>query len=751
MYEVNNMKSKLLNILYAFPTQLIVLHFKKNVLLMSLWAILLLFITGGIGKTFGLKYLFLDPEYLNQVNFWSFFFIGLAFAGFVTSWNVATYLLHSTRFPFIASLHRPFIQFSVNNSLLPILFIVFYFYKIMDFQLENGCDSMVLFSYIGGFIIGFLFALLVFVVYFRMANRDIFSYDVKKRYKTPRFLRGLVRERNKQQEKATVERNKWRIDFYIDGKWKIRRVRSVTHYNQKLLSNIFNQHHKNATILQLITIVSLIGLGTLMDSEVFRMPAGASVLILFAMLTSVLGALWYWLQGWHVFVILGLLIGINSITVGYHGKYRNKAYGMIYNEQQANYDYKQLSSLQNAVLIQADIDSTLEILNNWRAKFGEKKPKMVMVGVSGGGLRASVWSMRVLQHTDSLLNGNLTNQTMLMTGASGGMLGAAYYRALYYEALEKRLEGNLYDKKYTKRIAKDLQNAVLFSIAVNDLFVPWSSFKDGNERYPKDRGYIFEHQLNENTNYLLDNRLSTYQSMEASAAVPMMLIAPSIANDGKRLIISPQGISYLTCPKVAHRNPQNSQFDGIDFRRMFAAQNADSLRFTSALRMNATYPYILPNVHLPASPPIEVVDAGWRDNIGVDLPVRFAHVFKDWIQENTSGVVFVQIRAFAEEDSTETQTPNQGIIQGVFNPLGLLGQFMGMQDFHHQSILNYIQDIYGEGRVEVIPFMYRPSQLTEKASMSFHLTEKEKEDIINAIYLEDNQASLKRLEGVIGN
>ena len=157
------MKQKLLNILYAFPIQLIVLHFKKNVLLLSFWAILLLFITGGIGKSFGLKYLFLDPEYLNQVNFWSFFFIGFAFAGFVTAWNISTYLLHSTRFPFIASLHRPFIQFSVNNSLFPILFISFYFYKIIDFQNQNDCDTNTLWNYILGFIAGFSTALLIFV------------------------------------------------------------------------------------------------------------------------------------------------------------------------------------------------------------------------------------------------------------------------------------------------------------------------------------------------------------------------------------------------------------------------------------------------------------------------------------------------------------------------------------------------------------------------------------------------------------
>lgn len=744
------MKQKLRNILFAFPIQLIVLHFKKNVLLLSFWAVLLLFITGGIGKTFGLKYLFLDPEYLNQVNFWSFYFIGLAFAGFVTAWNISTYLLHSTRFPFIASLHRPFIQFSVNNSLFPILFIIFYFYKIIVFQSKNGTNSSTLWIYLLGFTAGFSTALLIFVIYFRLTNKDIFSYEINQRYKTPKFLRGLVRQRNKNQERSAVDRNKWQVDFYVSGRLRIRRVRSVAHYNQKILSEIFNQHHKNATILQLITIVALITLGFLMDFKVFRIPAGASIMILFAMFTSVLGALWYWLRGWHIFTILSLLILINALTINTNRKFRNKAYGLNYKTEKAIYHHDSLLNIQNAETIQRDIDSTLQILNNWRSKFGDKNPKLVMVGVSGGGLRASLWSMRVLQHADSLMNGNLTQQTTMITGASGGMLGAAYYRALYQENLAQQLKYSLYSRKYLKNIGYDLQNAVAFSITVNDLFIPLSKFKIGANKYPKDRGYLFEQQLHENTDSLLKKRLIDYQKIEANGQIPMMIISPSIANDGKRFIISPQGITYLTAPQFTHSSLKYSNFDGIDFRRFFQNQSGDNLEFATALRMSATYPYILPNVHLPTSPPIEVVDAGWRDNTGVDLPIRFAHVFKDWIDENTDGIVFVQIRAFAENDTTKL-SDEQGIIKSLINPLGLVGQFMHMQAFHQDDFISYISSIYENEKIDVVQFFYSPSKLNEEASMSFHLTEKEKADIIDAIYLDENQESLKRLQELINN
>ncbi len=40
------------------------------------------------------------------------------------------------------------------------------------------------------------------------------------------------------------------------------------------------------------------------------------------------------------------------------------------------------------------------------------------------------------------------------------------------------------------------------------------------------------------------------------------------------------------------------------------------MRLLTALRINATFPYVLPNVWLPSKPVIDVMDAGLRDNYG---------------------------------------------------------------------------------------------------------------------------------------
>ena len=69
----------------------------------------------------------------------------------------------------------------------------------------------------------------------------------------------------------------------------------------------------------------------------------------------------------------------------------------------------------------------------------------------------------------------------------------------------------------------------------------------------------------------------------------------------------------------------------MDISRLFKGMDAMDVKFTSVLRMNATFPYITPRVFLPTEPTIEVMDAGMRDNFGMQTTVRFLHVFKDWL------------------------------------------------------------------------------------------------------------------------
>jgi hypothetical protein len=327
------------------------------------------------------------------------------------------------------------------------------------------------------------------------------------------------------------------------------------------------------------------------------------------------------------------------------------------------------------------------------------------------------------------------------------MLGAAYIRELYWR--RQMGEGiSMYDPVYVDDIGKDLLNPVCFAILASDLFYPLSYFKSGNYTYGKDRGYLFERQLNENCRGYFSRRLSDYRSAEAHATIPMMVVSPFIYNDARRLLISPLGVSYLMKPPEPPRITIQSEVDGVDFGKLMARQEGDSLAFTSALRMNCTYPFILPNTWIPTDPSLEIMDAGLRDNYGLSLPIRFVQAFHEWIMENTGGVVFLQIRCWDKVDPI-TRIDADGAVENFLAPAGAAASITMMQDYEQDNALALLADLVGKNKVNIIRFVYRPVRKKREASLSFHLSKREKVDIMEAFQAPENQAGLKALRQIL--
>ncbi len=736
------------DIFYSFPMRLLMLHFRNNLLLITSWILIGLMMTGNLGQMFGIRYLFLAPEYLGTVDFWSFFFLGLAFGGFFMTWNLTTYLLDAHHFPFLASLARPFTKFILNNLIIPLIFLTIYLVYTIRFQSYSELwDSYTIFSNCVGFIFGLSTLILFSAIYFYFTNKDILSFLKIQGRDTPEMLRHIAPgRRHIDLEVIRSEKKKWRVDTYLTEAFRPRLVRSVAHYDSKDLFRVFRQNHVNALIVQLFGLIVLIGLGYLIDNPYFRIPAGASILILGSVFLAIIGAVTYWFDQWRITAMVVLLLGINYVTSFEMFNHKNKAYGMNYKGETSAYSYEQLDSLRRPQLVDTDKAATINILETWKDKVAtpeREKPKMVILCVSGGGLKSATWAMQVIQQSDSLLAGDLLAHTTLITGASGGMIGAAYLRELL---LQKKLgeDIHLYDQKYIDNVASDLLNSLAFTIVSNDIFLPWTDFETGGYTYRKDRGYIFEKQLNENTNFAFTKNIGDYRPFEQRADIPMLFITPAIVNDGRRMVISPQGVTYMMVAPIGVDRPKVIEVDAVDFGRLFAKQGADQMRFSTALRMNATYPYILPNVFLPSEPGIEVMDAGFRDNFGILSAARFVHVFKDWIKENTSGVVFMQISSLEKIEEISV-TDDQGVLESVLNPLGIAGQILNLQDYEQDNSVGLLYDLLGEEQFELIRFIYHPGKNNERASVTFHLTQREKNDILNSFYLPENQRSLRRL------
>src|SRR5690606_33034052 len=191
----------------------------------------------------------------------------------------------------------------------------------------------------------------------------------------------------------------------------------------------------------------------------------------------------------------------------------------------------------------------------------------------------------------------------------------------------------------------DLLNPVFSAMIARDLITPRQKFTYQNYRYTKDRGFAFEQKLNSNTEGILDKPIGFYKDAESNAEIPLMILTSVVTRDLKKMMVCTQPLSFMMQEEFKDSATYMSGPDAIDFAALFKDENPMDLKMLTALRMNATYPYVLPAVMLPSEPEIDVMDAGLRDNNGQESTLRFLNVFKEWINEHTSGVLIIQIRS----------------------------------------------------------------------------------------------------------
>ena len=542
--------------------------------------------------------------------------------------------------------------------------------------------------------------------------------------------------------------SRWRVDTYLTHPFKVNLARNSDHYDRETLRKVFYQNHVNASFFELLVILVFFIVGAFQFNNFFVIPAAASTFLVFTVVLMIISITMSWLKGWTLSVLIILILLFDFAS----GKFdllnmSNPAYGLNYDQEPIPYNLATLDSLNNDLLgVSRDINQHEKILDKWldrqRKLKGDPsfKPKMIIVNTSGGGLRSSLWTVRALQYCDSVSNGEITQNTRLISGSSGGSIGAAYFRDLYLN--RQTISPGLYSEKYLENISHDILNRVLFTLATNDIFIRFRKRDVAGYSYVLDRAMTFEDQLNINTGFVFDKPVNAYANAVADAQIPMMILAPSVVNDGRRMLISSQPLSYLCYENPDDKKQLNLSFENIEFARMFANHDAGNLLMSSALRMNSTFPYILPYPSLPTEPSIEVMDAGLRDNFGMKVSAKYISVFKKWIEKNTSGLIILQIRD--TEKLIEPNIEHSTILDKLINPIGsFYGNYFKDQDYNMDQILEVTNELLD------VPLYHIPLEIRnnpgEHIALSWHLTELEKLRVTNSIELPWNQESIKQL------
>ncbi len=735
------MKAWLKGFYHSFPVQLLFLHFRKYQVLLLFWFILFSTVNGTFMKPFGADSLYLAPEYLGNVNSISYAIVGASIGMFIMSWNITSFILFSRHFRFLAAATNPFLKFCINNSILPLLFLVFYFFKAWHFlQVKELVNNTEVLFFFGGFTGGFVFILAASLIYFFQADRSILQRMMPVIAEPKNYITHLGQVKEVYHDKPLIK-----VNSYLETFYRLRPARDVSHYTDEFVESIFRGHHIAAILSVFAAFLFLILIGFFLDNAFFQLPAAGSITIFFSILIGVAGAVTYFLQSWSIPYLIGLMLLLNVFYKLDWIDPRNKAYGLDYwnKSERPQYTRENLAALCSKENREADKQNMITVLNAWKTKQAEDKPLLVLINTSGGGHRSATFTMGVLQRLDSITNGEIMKRTFLINGASGGMIGAAYFRELYLRKLNGQ-PVKLQDKAYINDIAGDLLNPLFTSFFARDLIAPAQKFSVGPYQYVKDRGYSFEQKLNDNTRGFLDKQLKDYVADEKNARIPLMFFNSVITRDSRKMIISTQPVRFMMQGLTDSSRIPVAEPDAVDFVSFFKKQDPYNIRMLSALRMNATFPIVLPNVWLPSDPVIDVMDAGLRDNFGQETTLRFLSSFEDWIKENTSGVLVLQIRD-RQAGGWEAPYLSDDISDHATKPFLLLQHnWFKMMEYFQNDMLDYYTTRSGVP-VYKVAFQYASGNQENKAALNFHLTRREEKDIMQSIGSGNNQRNFNKV------
>lgn len=369
-------------------------------------------------------------------------------------------------------------------------------------------------------------------------------------------------------------------------------------------------------------------------------------------------------------------------------------------------------------------------LESWRDRHAAagRKPMLVLLATSGGAYRAGFWTGLLMDRlvAESGPEGRwpgLAGDIRLITGASGGMVAGAYFAAM---AAEGRLAEGVVDRishdtlarmgaadgdARRHPIARDSLSPIVHRLVTRDLLhlvVPW--------RPMSDRGKVLDRQW-----ATLGRSFASIRASEAAGIAPSIILSPMLVETGAVALFSNLDLMEIrrrALPMTA--KPGDEDKASVEVFRTFPGTH-EHVSMATAVRLNATFPYISPAISLPTSPDRRAVDAGYYDNYGIDLLTAYLdqQETQEWITRNCAGVAILQIRAFPSEPPTMPVGKVARALQFLTSPVeGIMHARRASQIFRNDQQLAQIRARYNQDGDFLKVFTFEAST---DVSMSWYL------------------------------
>lgn len=379
------------------------------------------------------------------------------------------------------------------------------------------------------------------------------------------------------------------------------------------------------------------------------------------------------------------------------------------------------------------------------------KPKLVVLATSGGAYRAGFWTAALLdglsrhdplfpagsgapetgqgQQSNVQLPGFM-NSIRFVTGASGGMVAGAYLT----EQTSKAAQG-LPVRPVARMIEDDIAAwqqqqppqapPGMRYPARESVLVPRDSISPVARQMVRDVGAaLLPFTRRSDRGRILEGQWATlrlpfdgWKEEERQGLRPSIVFSPMLVETGAPLFIS--NLDLLEMRK--HFAGEDPDVHSAELFRVYPYAQAggggkpdsqagkrgrDDFTIATALRLNATFPYVSPAVSLPAIPQRRVVDAGYYDNYGVMAATGLlnSRSVRDWVVRNTSGVLILNVRAFPEQAQTKPSSALARLFWWLTSPLeGVFNARGSSQTIRNRDMLRMTRDLYGLALEEANP------------------------------------------------
>ena len=704
-----------------YPLQLPFFQLRRHPFLMAVWGVLWAMGLGFIGQGVGVEMIFFSPGEGLSNPVWGTLAWGIAFGIFTTAYHLTTFLLDAHHAGFLLHAGRNFIfLYALNNSLIPLAFLFFYIARYNKLHLDSPSLRAEIIALLSGTVLVWGLALLYFGRW-KLSLRALKAFlkaDMSTRSEVVRPASGLW-----------LLSGSERVGYYLSIPGGISAViRQIPHSAAlRLMESILTRGHLAALILEAIIIGLVFLWGYLQAVTDIYLPASVVVLVVGAMIMMLLGALDYWLKRVGTgFMVFMALLAVLAWKIAYEARRASPVFGLSYDRLWPYIPPIWKPEVSNQIA--ADSMLFARILEKRLAAQRNPRPIFLWVTVSGGGWRSAYWTFLNLHLLDSLSDGRFYRALAGITGASGGLIGATYWRELHLFHPDRPTQ-----IAEANRLTQDLLNPI-FSSGLLGLLSPETYWTDTLTRttYPKGRDYAFETYLIKNTNAFHEHRLKDYAPYEQNGQTPLIIFTPACLSNSLQLIISPLPLSFLCW---ADQSPV-----AIELNRLLPA---GQMRITSALRMNAAFPFVLPAVRLPTWPPLDVIDAGAIDNLGRSLTLRLLWKQRHVLASQASKIIWIEIRdlpPFGLYASTPTRLPN-----AFQTRLGGLYSAFAESRYHAMSLnLEVLRTLYPIP-IEKYIIYYTPGPGGYTPPLGFTLLPQDRRSLLEAAYQESHLAYLRHI------